>query len=319
MKLNAPKPYSSPKLVTLALATLALAGQSSQAQVVATDGFNYTSGTAIAGSGAAGSGWNAAWTGTVATNATLSLNYSDGANSLATSGGSLVIGTTGAGGTPNRTFSSTFGASGAANTAAAGTLWVSVLYQDLGPTTGGLYRQANVGLFQGTSEYLDVGLPNISAANQATVNPVFSLWGAGKGNINSAFSSTAPAVQTSVSVFGSTPTLIVMKLTLDNVATTSDRIQIWFDPTLGTDPSTTTAAIDFSGQDLTGINNIRLQAGNNNATFGGAALFQADEINVGDTAADVMPEALAPEPGVLSLMALSAATLTYMVHRKKRA
>ncbi len=119
------------------------------------------------------------------------MSYTDGSgNTLATSGGSLISATANSTtAQPERELTTgTFGALAAANTASAGTLWMSYPWQGLN-TTGsgsGLYRQSSMMFLQGAtsgagtgSERLDIGMPNISAANQATVLPNLSLWVSG--------------------------------------------------------------------------------------------------------------------------------------------
>jgi hypothetical protein len=295
--------------LALTVALTLVAGLSARAQTVVHEGFDYPNGTVVANQ-SGGTGFSAAWANgsggpQLATNFAGGLSY----GSLTTSGGGLLVGgtaglTTAA--TPNRALSATFGASAALNPVTANTLWMSFLYLNVNQTTGPLYRQANLGLFQGTSEYLDVGLPNISAANQATVNPNFSLWGANKGIMGATYSGTSP-LQSTVSATGATPTFIVMKFVVDATAGTADSVYIWFNPSLDSAPDQGLANITFTAQDLSGINNIRFQGGGYNATYGTVnAVYQVDELNLGYTYGDVAP---VPEPTVIGLAAMSGLAL----------
>jgi hypothetical protein len=315
----------NPRLaLTLSLGTFLVSHVSANAQVIASEGFNYNAGTAvITAEGTGGTGWANPWNSKSDTTQTVvsatSLSYTDGSgNTLATSGGSLISATANSTtAQPERELTSTtFGALAAANpaTGAAGTLWMSYLWQGLN-TTGsgsGLYRQASLMFLQGAtsaagsgSERLDIGMPNISAVNQATVLPNLSLWSSG-GLAGQTLSSTAPLQSTVAANNGST-TFVLIEMTMDNVATTADTINIWFNPTLTGATPVGAANLTYSLADLSGLNGIRLQSGSLSAadgTVGGQQ--QVDEINFGDTAADVEPLQVAntPEPGTIALAAI---------------
>ncbi len=324
------------RTLVLSLGTLLVANVSANAQVIASEGFNYNAGTAvIATEGTGGTGWANPWNSKSDTTQTVvsasSLSYTDGSgNTLATSGGSLIATTANATASqPERELTSTtFGALAAANPAAgaAGTLWMSYLWQGLN-TTGsgsGIYRQASMMFLQGAtsavgsgSERLDIGMPNISAANSATVNPNLSLWASG-GLAGQTASSTAP-VQSTVAANNGATTFVLIEMTMDNLTTTADTMSIWFNPTLTGATPVGAANLTYSLADLSGLNGIRLQSGNLNTTFGTVGgQQQADEINFGDTAADVEPLAVVntPEPGTVALAAIGG--LAMLGLRRKR-
>ena len=311
-----------------------------QAQSIASESINYAPGSfivgqasgspgwttmATSGNGLAGGNWSSksdvggGFTGTGATPGSTivsgSLNYTDGmGNVLSTSGNSLsVVATTSTTAQPELQTTSTFGALAAANTAAAGTLWVSYLWQGLN-TTGsgsGLYRQATVtfatGGVSGTassgSERLDIGMPNISAVNQGTVNPNISLWTAG-GSLPNTYSSTAP-LQSGVSANNGQAAFVLMQFVLDNTTTTADTVNIWINPILG--GVLGTPQLQYTAQDFSALNTIRIASQSLNTTYGTVGgEQQIDEINVGNTVLDVEP---VPEPATFALASLGGLAL----------
>ena len=318
---------------------------SSHAQTIASDSINYTAGSYIvgqasgspgwvtmntAGNGLAGGNWSSksdvggGYTGTGANPGSVivsgSLHYTDGSgNVLITSGNSLSVVTTSATtAQPELITASTFGALGAANTAAPGTLWVSYLWQGLNTTgntlgaTTGLYRQATVmfatggasGTASSGSERLDVGMPNITAANQGTFNPNVSLWTAG-GSLPNNYSSTAPQ-QSTVAANNGLTDFILMEFVLDNSSTTADTVNVWINPTLtGTTP-VGSPNLTYAAQDFTAINTIRIASQSTNTTEGYFSGQQFDELNIGDTVASVEP---VPEPVTLTLAGLGGLAL----------
>jgi hypothetical protein len=304
-------------LSTLALAigiSLA-AGFSTNGQSVATESFPYAPGTGvITAEGTGGSGWGFGWNskGNLDQVMSGSLSYTDGlGNTLATSGGSLVSSTTtSTTAQPERALTGTIGALGAANTYAAGTLWVSYLWQGLN-TTGsgsGLYRQSIMMFITGATatsgsgtERLDVGMPNISAATVGIVNPNLSLWTSGSPGVN-AYTSTAP-LQSGVAANNGATTFVLMRFNVDTT-TNTDSVSIWLNPTLNGATPGAAADLTYSGQDLSGINGLRIQSGSLNATYGSVGGQQwVDEINIGDTVGSVEPLAV-PEPASFALAGL---------------
>jgi len=300
------------------------------AQLQYYEGFDYpgsVNATVSALNGGSGT-WQAAWTtgsgAFLGTNISGGLGYTDGsAHQLLTDPDSikLAIGTPppapqATTASPNRTFlgaSTTYtnlGAMAAANPNGAGVVWMSFLFQRptqvAGPT--GLYRQANLGLFQGTAEKLDVGDPNTSG----TVNNFLSMWSSGGTH------PAATALQSTVSGFNDLQAdLIVLKLTLDTFSSTTptkDGVSVWIDPVDITALAGATLS-EPAEVDLSGITNVRLQAGNQNGS-GTNAFFYADEFRVGFTAADVLP--LVPEPSPIPLVTLGGAAFACLARLRNR-
>lgn len=325
------------KLLTpIAALSLGLLATSAQAQLIASDSFNYAAGSGvIATEGTGGTGWGSGWVSkTDTTSAPVSqvmassLGYTDGlGNVLTTSGGSLISATTTTTtGQPQRQLPGTIGAlSGATTAAGSGTLWVSYLWQGLN-TTGsgsGLYRQAIMMFINGAtsaangsgSERLDIGMPNISAVNQGTVNPNISLWTSGGiSGGNGTISSTAP-VQSSVAANNGSTDFILMKFTVDSVTTTADTVQVWINPNLTGLQPVTAANLTWSLQDLSAINGMRVQSGALNTTYGSiGGTQQVDEFNVGNTVADVEP---VPEPSSFALAGLAGLALVALRRNRK--
>jgi hypothetical protein len=274
----------------------------SHASLLAYEGFDYPNGTTIAGQ-SGGAGWTNAWAtggGTfMGTNTAGSLSYTDASgHSLQTSGGSLVVGnpagSSGTHATPNRPLN--INLSGGAGTTAGpgGTIWISFLYQRLNFDLGTLpyLRQANFGLFQGSSEMASIGGPNTSA----TVSNVLSVWGTGSAThvVGSPFQAANYPINNGSTYF------ILVKVVTDNT-NTADTAYLWFNWTnLLVEPDISTAAIVENEINLSGVNTLRFQAGNANAN-GSNAVFQVDELRVGTTFGEVAPSVSASQsPAVTS-------------------
>jgi hypothetical protein len=307
----------------LALSALLVAG-SANAQFVY-EGFNYDPAATMPSGFASnninglngGTGFQNAWgipnaSGNPWGQIVAGLNYTDASgHALVTSGNALQVGTNGnfaSASTPQRIFTNISSAANLGLLAAgnSGVIWMSFLYQREGDPNGApFFRQSNLGLFQGTSEKLDVGGPNTSA----TVNNNLSLWSTGTGG----HPGTAP-LQSSTSVFSSGAQFIVLELTVDTT-TANDGVSVWFNPTdlsnLGAPTLTSTAEVDLSG-----VNDLRFQAGGSNAN-GTNALFLADELRIGYTAGDVTPfVSTVPEP--TSIAFATVAGISLYVWRRRR-
>jgi hypothetical protein len=287
------------------------------AQLLNYEDFNYTPGNNNIGGQSGGTGFQNAWLagsgniwGSVQSG---SLSYADqNGHSLDTSGNSLLVGTNGASGTtatPQRVFTNsataaTLGGIAALNAANPGVIWMSFLYQRDGSQTGApFFRQANFGLFQGSSEKLDVGGPNTSA----TIQNNLSLWSTGTHPSSAPLQSTTP-------VFGTSAQFIVLELTVDTT-TAADGVSVWFNPpdlsSLGAPNLTSTSEVDISG-----VNTFRFQAGNSNAN-GTNAVFEVDEFRIGDTFADVAPySSTVPEPSIIAFASIGG--LAVWAWRRKR-
>jgi hypothetical protein len=256
--------------------------------------FDYDAGTSIGGQ-SGGSGWPAAWaTGSagnfLATNVAMNLNYTDAdGKSLVTGGGSLVVGnpngTTATTATPNRTLSGTLG---------GGTNWISFLYQRLDFTPGPYLRQANLGLFEGGTERLDIGGPNTSA----TVSNVLSVWGSGAHNVSAPFQAAGFPINQGSTYF------ILVKIIADNT-TAADTAYVWFNWTnLNVEPDIATATLTNAEVNLSSVGTLRFQAGNANAS-GHNAVFQADELHIGANFASVTPNSTGSSPPGITTQPLS--------------
>jgi hypothetical protein len=314
------------------LALLAFAGRSSRAQVLAYEDFNYAPGTSVVGlSGGDSFGWANPWSTSgsgvfFGTNTPGSLSYTDlNSHTLTGQGGSLIVGSyppaANTTATPNRNLpvagpTNTLGSIAAGNLADPGSVWISFMFLRLPgqPTTTSFMRQANLGFFRGVSpvgaggtEIFDVGGPNTSG----TVNNFMSVWG------NAGPSGAAP-LQSTVPVVTATPTFVLMHLIVDNTAAT-DSAYVWFNlADISTKPADGTATLTDTSVDLSGVNNLRFQAGNGNAS-GTNALYQADELIVGSSFGDVTTiPTITPEPSSLALAGMSTTLLLVLRRRRSR-
>jgi hypothetical protein len=319
--------WHSASIVVATVLGLAIS-RSVQAQVLAYEDFNYTAGTSIVGlSGGDSFGWANPWATSgsgvfFGTNTPGSLSYTDlNSNTRNGNAGSLIVGyvpsnpgnTTA---TPNRNLpfvgpTNTLGSIGAAN---GNSVWISCMYMRLGPTTSPtFFRQANLGFFRGVTtaggggtETFDVGAPNTSA----TVNNFMSVWG------NAGPSGAAP-LQSTVPVFTATPTYILIHMVVDNTIA-ADTAYVWFNPpNLSTQPADGTATLTDSSVDLSFINNIRFQGGNANGN-GTNAMYQVDELIVGNTFLDVTTIPTVPEPSGIALAALGGTALACFGRARSR-
>lgn len=314
------------KYLALSLAVSLVAALSANAQLLY-EGFDYTAGDGWATSGSGyngGTGWGGiTWSATaaaIATNYASSLSYVNG-GTLATSGGSIVAGYTGgyptAGGQtvniqrvlPN-TLTNYFGGSG-------GTLWISFLYQNWTDNLGGLsgYRQANFGMFLGATtnasgvsgvngnERVDVGSPNTYQAP----GDYMSLWGQNVAQASAAQSTLATPRGSSLD-----PVLVILRLDFD-ATTAADTAYAWFNPVIGGADPTLGTAISTTLSDFSGVNAIRFQGGNLNAS-GTNSVFAVDELRIGYTFSDVTP--VVPEPMTFALVSLGGLMVLALRRRK---
>ena len=259
----------------------------SRAALPVYEGFDYPAGAGIAGQDG-GVGWTAAWAAGsangLATNVAGSLAYTDAhGRALPTAGGSLVVGNPAGAAlltaTPNRTLPVNL-SGGTGTTAGPGeTTWISFLYRrrDLAPAP--YLRQANLGLFEGGGERVAVGGPNTSE----TVANVLSVWGSG-----GAHGAAAPFQALDYPITAGATYWILLKVVAD-ASPAPDTAYVWFNwPDLLAEPDPGTAVIVQDEINLSSVDTLRFQAGNLNAN-GSNAVFQADELRVGATFADVAP------------------------------
>jgi hypothetical protein len=320
MKTTKLKNYSQKKheiLAVMAMAAMASA-TAAHAQVIASDNFSEgTVGSDILAAGAAGNGWAYEWADKNALDVVQSgpLGYTDGlGNVLTTSGNSLQ----------------SYGAANPGTSSAEpepDTVWMSYLWQGNNTSaSGSLFRQASILFMKGASgsstspggtEYADIGMPNISSATVGTVNPNVSLW-FNSGNVGSSIPSTAPLQSTWAANTAQTYLILVEftgSATAWSASGNSETMNVWVDPNLTGNTPTEPADLSYTGQDLSGINAIRISGAGWNAagTYGALPGEETvSDITFGDTPLDVEP---VPEPTTLALAALGG--LGLLAFRRK--
>jgi len=307
---------------TLALAVVVsfAAALSAQAQL-AYEGFDYGDGVWLGNTNAGGYGWGASWyTGgqNVATNYNGSLSYSDGTYSLVTSGGHAVIGSY-APQSGTQQLQRNLAANLTNLLGGGGTIWMSFLYQNWTTDSAGRagFRQAQMMMTKtattnanGTSnnngtETVDVGSGN-TYLNGVPADKI-SLWGASPVGQPYAQQSSLTTPRGS----STDPVFILMRFDL-GTSTAADTVYVWVDPTLGSEPLTSTA-ISTNVWDLGALNGIRFAAGNQN-TGGTNAVYAFDEIRVGLDFRSVAP---IPEPAIFGLVAIGGLGLLALRRRRQ--
>ncbi len=296
-------------LAALALALGLAAAPSASSAPIVYEGFDYGAGSQLFGLNG-GTGWATPWS---ATSAALATNVSGGLSygALAVTGGGVVMGnpegSTSTTASSQRLLPDTMGSLAAAD---SGTLWLSFLSQNWRTETGGLpgFREAKMSLFSGAttnasgnanvngSEKLNIGTPNTYTAG---ASDALSLYGGG--------AYVASSLATPRGADPDNTVFVVVRFDVDNT-TETDTAYAWFNPSLGIEPAVG-AAISFTSADLSAVNALRLQAGNLNSS-GTNAVFEADEIRLGYTFADV---SVVPEPSVLWLFGLGIAGLALRI------
>ena len=251
-------------------ATASATTQAAPSGLVAYDGFAYAVGQPIAGQNG-GTGWTGAWTSeTSGTVVASSLVASAPADTLSTTGAKITVGASN--GPSSRTLSQTLGADGT-------TIWSGVLMKLDFP---GQYDWSR----------FTIGDLSIQAYSNLDDWSATASNGFGTYYFNQSF---APAVT------GNTYFLVV-KQTF-NVTSGQDNVQIYLNPTPGTEPSVGSALVNttIDSQYLNTFSTIRLTA-----SYNSAASF--DEVRLGTTYADVAPiGATAPTaPSGLSASAASS-------------
>lgn len=242
-------------------ALLVLAGGAASADLLVHENFDYPAGDLSGNSG--GSGWATGWTdtGNPVVVRSAGLTFTDGiGNTLVTSGASLD---TADGGTAT-TISAREITDRNAET------WISVLIQPQGSFTE----------FIGVSFY-DQGL--------ATANARFAIEHNGKDLRLTRRAGTATPIHTTtfVNPLGATA-LAVLHLVPGGGGTPElpDRIDVFFNPALGTEPSVPHASVDLNGLQF---DRIRVAAQNGKSTW-------VDEFRIGESYADVTPFIPAVDP-----------------------
>jgi len=301
-----------------ASAILLCAPISAKAALLAYEGFDYPAGTSLTNASALSAGdsfgWADPWHASIksfATNVAGSLGYSDlYGHFLLTDGGSMLaqgppVPLTG-NAQPSRSF--TIGSLGGPLTniysgLSNGTYWFSFTAQWLGPTNAAapLYgRKGDVQFRSGhPTNYTDlgsgtelvvVGRPNASQFN-GTPFDTWTLW---NGGDNGAATSSVPTAYSLRASNGAS--FILLRLDMDDSTNTADTTYMWINWTnLAVEPEVSTATAT-NRVNLTGINNIRLDA-NGASTLPEATNYvavQFDEFRLGTTFADVTPYTLSP-------------------------
>lgn len=199
-----------------------------------------------------------------------------------------------------------------------GSYWISFLYQNLntaaditGAQTG--FRQANLGLFSGTSvngsgisqangsERFAIGAPNNYTGQPAAGTDVMTLWN------GSTYSYSPLATPRGVS---QDAVWVVMNLLVDNT-TGNDTVYAWFNPSLASQPDIGTATV-FNGSDLSSVNSIRFQVGGGNSG-GPAAHMNVDELRVGTSWGEML---VVPEPASVTILGLGSLALLGRIRRR---
>lgn len=268
------------------------------------EGFHYPPQTSIANQ-SGGSGWGATWgnitdaASALATNYPDGLTYGNGSVQLVTTGGKLMVGNpvgnTATTAQIQRQLPNTL-----SNLAIGGLVWISFLYHNPQTDKGGLagFRETGLRLMSGATtnaagfsnrngtDRLAAGSPNtyLSSAGYDAL----SLFAAPTFVHNGYSTPRGPAASNVV--------FVVLRLDVD-ASTNADTARAWFfqngnglegEP----DPG---AALVFHTADLSGVNALRFQAGNANAS-GPNAFWLLDEIRVGGSFTDVAPTTSQP-PG----------------------
>lgn len=311
----------------VALATLFCATQTTQAALLAYEGFEYNVGETFLGA-SGGSGFSQAWqTNSTNPNNALtkagSLSYTDGfGNSLQTSGGRGAFtgngtatgdntgGTTG-NAQPFRGLTTTRGYG-----TDAATTWVSFLavrtgkpfaYSDAGGNVS-YGRAAGLQFFNTNTEQLTMGRASQNSETDTSLpNDTWAIYNRGA------------AGQTVASTIALTD-LVFVTMRIDHLTGANnpgnDVAYLWFNhANLTLEPNIADAlqisASQFAASDRDyNFNRIRLFAGSDNTTVGYGS-EEIDEIRIGENYSDVAPIAVVPEPTVLTLGGLGLLALTF--------
>lgn len=261
------------------------------AQLIAYDGFSYTTGAGGLYGSNGGTGWASAWTGFPTSSSfntvnSGSMSYTDAqSTSLTTTGNSVEI-VSGSTTAPSYTRA----LSSALTPSTGSSVWLSFLGAGTGGSTMGLT------LFNGSTQLLQLG-------NSGTNN----AWGIRQLSGGSAFSSSGVAMSSSVGTLGSTY-LVVVKISFQDGA---DKVEMFLNPTLGTTDPTSSTSLGYASQQLVDITSLS-QIG-----FGVGTASQKldfDELRIGTTYADVVA---VPEPKALALIGVSSGML-YLLNITQR-
>ncbi|MEM1026925.1 MAG: PEP-CTERM sorting domain-containing protein [Planctomycetota bacterium] len=269
--------------LVLSLGAFGMLAGTTQAAVVAYEGFDYTVPNTV-DSLNGGTGWTGAWsdlnggTGHTFDIVSPGQTYTDGTNDLVVSGNAMIEDEQNTGSAVNgsnyrRTFDNT-------GLAGDGTdLWVSYVVNIEGGGSHG-FHLANSDA-------------NFGTQISRTSGDVWRLQVGGTG------------VNSTINAGGQT--LVLLKIDYSNAAN-SDVVSVWFNPSdISTEPLTSSADLQLTGQNIANNSQLRFFAGN----FPTSVTY--DEIRIATTFEDAVP---IPEPGT---MALGAAGLAMLARRRRTA
>lgn len=239
------------------------------AQLQASDSFDYTAGTGGLTNQNGGTGWTSNWGGGVNDIVSPGLTFTKNGQTLASAGNTAQ--------TDNNNNGNFRTLPGVLST---GTEYVSFLARLGSGTAGGGY--AGVSLFNGTgTEALFIGQPSTR-----------TVWGLDQ--------STGPQLST-VAVDGTTH-LLVAQIQFGAGAGGTDHVNLYIDPTPGLSAPDVAAALSADTTRSASFDRVRIQSGN------GQAPVQFDELRIGTTFGSVDPAAV-PEPATLGLAAIGGLSL----------
>jgi hypothetical protein len=308
-------------LITLVLC----ATNAAKATLLVYEGFNY--GSAIsnivslsAGQGGTGGdsfGWAAPWNGnntSGSTNSATGLSYTDLAgNTLQTDPGSLTIGCpigNPGNSQPGRAMAIGTTSGTLYSGLSSGTYWVSFLMQWVGPPTAGsttnlFVRKGDLTFRSGTSYTTNSsgnsGTATLTVGSPGALNRLgtpYDTWTTWTGG-DTANGTQVAGLQASTNLV-STFTFVLMRLDVDGNTATPDTTYIWLNWTnLTVMPNISQATLTNTAANLTGLNDIRLDA-NGGSAAGTNTVLAFDEFRVGTTFADVTPLASIPQPPTIT-------------------
>ncbi|HMP84145.1 MAG TPA: PEP-CTERM sorting domain-containing protein [Verrucomicrobiota bacterium] len=318
--------FSGVRSLVVAL-TLCISGaMSTNAGLIAYEGFDYAPDAGISGLNG-GFGWGNSWVtaggSEFATNVSGSLSY----GGVSSTGNALRVGVAsdlsqGNPGTqaPQRNLENPLGTYGS-------TIWIGLLWQSLttdaerGSLAG--FRETKIGFFDGANpasmsrtgtERVAVGIPHTYTAN-GTVNGVPNQQLLDEYSIYLSSTQQASGVATERGTDPANTVFLLLRMDLDGTAA-NDTLSLWVNPNVGAGEGGLGAAMAiWNTVNLDAINGFRFQVANSNAS-GINGQMLVDELRIGTTFADTVTGI--PEPGALALVGIGAAALMIVVRRNRR-
>lgn len=258
-----------------ALAVICGFARTSNAELLAYEGFDYAVGNLVGQDG--GFGWDGGWTGGGdAVVVAGSLAYNDGTNNLLTSGNHVLIGGAAGSATPVRNMVSDLGLT-------AGTYWISFLGQRQLPhaTPADNYTRAAIlqARINNSTEQFSVG--------KSTRSDVME-WGIYSG-IDIPSTSVYSTIDQSELVFA----LIEVQVVGGDDGVMDDTLNVWFNPSLNPATPLGTPDVSNTGVDDYQFDGFRIFTGGTNGD-GLYAQMAIDELRVGTTLADALTGIIVP-------------------------